>query len=207
MLRRGDTAVVSAPIAPGEKQLAFQYHLLSGRREIEIPVGRDSTTFNVLLEEPGARASAPGLALADSQLIEGRSFRRWTGELPANSTVRVTLPGAATDSRPLLAGMVAVLALGLLFAAWRMVPKLRPVSVDRLVGEIAVLDTKYQGREADTPPEEWVRISRPVAPRSRPGSRSLLLGSRAPGRLAALSDKTRTGMLGSRCDTGAAPPL
>lgn len=155
VLRRGDTAVVSAPIAPGEKQLAFQYHLLGGRREVEIPVGRDSTTFSVLLEEPGARASAPGLALADSQLIEGRSFRRWTGELPANSTVRVTLPGSATDSRPLLVGMVAVLALGLLLAAWRMVPRLRPVSVDRLVGEIAVLDTKYQGREADLPPEEW----------------------------------------------------
>lgn len=155
VLRRGDTAIVSAPIAPGEKQLAFQYHLGRGHREIEIPVGRDSTTFSVLLEEPGARASAPGLALADSQLIEGRSFRRWTGELPASSTVRVTLPGATADSRPLLAAMVAVLALGLLLAAWRIVPRVRPVSVDRLVGEIAVLDTKYQGREADTPPDEW----------------------------------------------------
>jgi hypothetical protein len=157
VIRRGDSAIVSAPIAPGEKQLAFQYHLPAGRQEIEIPVGAEPVGMNILLEEPGAKVTAPGVALADSQLIEGRSFRRWSGDLPANAIVRVTLPGAGTDARPILAAMVAVLALALLVAAWRLLPRARTVSADRLVGEIALLDTRYQGREAETTPEEWGR--------------------------------------------------
>jgi hypothetical protein len=53
--------------------------------------------------------------------------------------------------------MVAVLALALLAAAWRLLPRAPGVSTDRLVGEIAVLDTRYQGREAEIAPEEWAR--------------------------------------------------
>ncbi len=157
VIRRGDSAIVSAPIAPGEKQLAFQYHLPAGRQEIQVPVGAQPVALNVLLEERGATATAPGLTLADSQVIEGRSFRRWSGDLPANATVRVMLPGARADTTPILAGMVAVLALALLAAAWRMLPRARTVSTDRLIGEIALLDTRYEGREAETAPEEWTR--------------------------------------------------
>jgi hypothetical protein len=157
VLRRGDSAIVSAPIAPGEKQLAFQYHLPAGRQEIEIPVGAVPVGMNVLLEEPGATVTTPGVALADSQLIEGRMFQRWSGDLPANAVVRVTLPGAGSDAAPVLAAMVAVLALTLLAAAWRLLPRVRAVSTDRLVGEIALLDSRYQGREAETTSEEWVR--------------------------------------------------
>jgi hypothetical protein len=157
VMRRGDSAIVSAPIAPGEKQLAFQYHLPAGRQEIEIPVGSEPVGMNVLLEESGAEVVSPGLALADSQLIEGRSFQRWSGDLPANAIVRVALPGAGSDAAPILAAMVAVLALALLAAAWRMLPRARAMSTDRLVGEIALLDTRYQGREAETTSEEWAR--------------------------------------------------
>jgi hypothetical protein len=159
VVRRGDSVIVSAPIAPGEKQLAFQYHLPAGRQEIAIPVGREPVGLNVLLEETGATVTAPGLALADSQLIEGRSFQRWSGDVPANATVRVTLPGAGADATTILAAMVTVLALALLAAAWRMLPRARPPapSTDRLIGEIASLDTRYQGREAETSPEEWGR--------------------------------------------------
>jgi hypothetical protein len=155
--RRGDSAIVSAPISPGEKQLAFQYHLPAGRREIRIPVGPEPVGLNVLLEEPSATASGPGLALADSQLIEGRSFRRWTGDLPANALVRVTLPGSPPDAAPVLAALVAALALGLLAAAWRTLLRPRAMPTDRLVGEIALLDSRYQGRNAETSPDEWER--------------------------------------------------
>jgi hypothetical protein len=157
VLRRGDSAIVSAPIAPGEKQLAFQYHLPAGRQDIEIPVGAEPVGLNLLLEESGATVTAPGLALADSQVIEGREFQRWSGDLPANAVVRVTLPGAGTDAGRILAAMVAVLALALLAAAWRLLPRAGAVSTDRLVGEIALLDTRYQGREAETASEEWGR--------------------------------------------------
>jgi hypothetical protein len=157
VIRRGDSAIVSAPIAPGEKQLALQYHLPGGRQEIEIPVGPEPVGLNVLLEEPGATVTGPGLALADSQLIEGRSFRRWSGDMPADATVRVRLPGAGPGATPILAALVALLALSLLIAAWRLLPGTRVVSADRLVGEIATLDARYEGREAETPPEEWAR--------------------------------------------------
>jgi hypothetical protein len=113
--------------------------------------------MNVLLEEPGASITAPGLALADSQVIEGRSFRRWSGDLPANAIVRVTLPGAGADAAPILAAMVALLAVALLAGAWRVLPRARAIPADRLVGEIALLDTRYQGREAETTPDEWAR--------------------------------------------------
>jgi hypothetical protein len=53
--------------------------------------------------------------------------------------------------------MVAVIALALLAAAWRMVPRARAASTDRLVGEIALLDTRYQGREEETTSQEWGR--------------------------------------------------
>ena len=155
--RRGDSAIVSAPIAPGEKQLALQYHIAGGRQEIEIPVGAEPVGLNVLLEEPGATAVGPGLALADSQVIEGRSFQRWSGDLPANSVVRVRLPGAGTEATQVLGGLVALLALALLAAAWRLLPRTRVVSSDRLVGEIAALDARYEGREGETGPEEWAR--------------------------------------------------
>jgi hypothetical protein len=157
VVRRGDSAIVSAPIAPGEKQLAFQYHLPAGRQEIEIPVGADPVGLNVLLEESGATVAGPGLALADSQVIEGRAFQRWSGDLPANAVVRVILPGTGSDSARILAALVAVLALALLAAAWRMLPRTSAVSTDRLLGEIALLDARYQDREPETTTEEWAR--------------------------------------------------
>ena len=157
VFRRGDSAIVSAPIAPGERRLAFQYHLPAGRQEIEIPVGAEPVGLNVLLEESGATVTAPGLALADSQVIEGRAFQRWSGDLPANAVVRVILPGTGSNAAPILAAMVAALALALLAAAWRMLPRGRTVSTDRLFGEIALLDARYQGREPETTPEEWAR--------------------------------------------------
>jgi hypothetical protein len=157
VLRRGDSVIVSAPVAPGQKQLAFVYHLPAGRRNVEIPTGPDSVGVNLLVEEAGATVAGPGVALADSQLIEGRSFRRWNGDLAPNTILRVSLPGADPAAPRILAGLVAVLALALLIAAWRLLPRARPVSTDRLIGEIALLDVRYQGREAETSPEDWAR--------------------------------------------------
>ncbi|HEX2220676.1 MAG TPA: hypothetical protein VHG35_17900, partial [Gemmatimonadales bacterium] len=155
--RRGDSVIVSAPISPGEKQLAFQYHLPAGGQEIEIPVGSEPVTLNVLLEEAGGTVVGPGLVAADSQLIEGRSFRRWSGDVPAGAVVRVTLPGATANATPILAVLVGLLALALLVAAWRMLPRTGPISSNGILDEIAALDARYQGKQAETPPDEWAR--------------------------------------------------
>jgi hypothetical protein len=157
VLRRGDSAIVSAPLAPGQKQLAFLYRLPAGRQEVEIPIGSDSVGVNLLVEEEGATVAGPGVELADSQLIEGRAFPRWSGDVAPNTIVRVSLPGADPVAPRILAVLVALLALALLAAAWRVLPRARRISTDRLIGEIALLDVRYQGREAESSPEEWAR--------------------------------------------------
>jgi hypothetical protein len=67
------------------------------------------------------------------------------------------LPGSPPDAAPVLAALVAALALGLLAAAWRTLLRPRAVASDRLVGEIALLDGRYQGRKAETRPDQWER--------------------------------------------------
>jgi hypothetical protein len=69
----------------------------------------------------------------------------------------VSLPGADPVAPRILAVLVALLALALLAAAWRVLPRARRISTDRLIGEIALLDVRYQGREAESSPEEWAR--------------------------------------------------
>jgi hypothetical protein len=186
--RRGDSVIVSAPISPGEKQLAFQYHLPGGRQTIELQMGAEPVALNVLLEEPTASASGPGLAAADSQTIEGRSFRRWTGDVPANAVVRITLPGAGGSSTPVMAALIALLALALLLAAWRTLPRRtvvggpagRPDHADRLLNEVAALDAHYQGREAELPAEEWARYLERRAALKAEAAAALARDSRGP---------------------------
>ena len=97
MARRGDSVFMAAPIGPGEKQLSFQYHLPRGRTAIQIPFGREGGPVNVLLEEPGATVAAPRMTLADTQLIGGRSFRRYTGAVPAGAVDLREAAGTSAD--------------------------------------------------------------------------------------------------------------
>ena len=180
--------IVSAPISPGEKQLAFQYHLPGGRQAVELPVGAEPVALNVLLEEAGGSVSGPGLVESDSQSIEGRSFRRWTGDVPANAVIRIALPGAGASSMPVIAALVSVLALALLLAAWRILrrgPASAPASgrrddVDLLLNEIAALDARYQGREAELPSEEWDRYLERRAALKAEAAAALARASRGP---------------------------
>ena len=185
--RRGDSVIVSAPISPGEKQLAFQYHLPAGRQTIELPIGAEPVALDVLLEEPGASAAGPGLAAADSQAIEGRSFRRWSGQVPANTVIRIGLPGAGGSSAPVIAALVGVLALALLLAAWRILPRrtaaapaARRDDADLLLNEVAALDARYAGREAEVPSEEWAHYLARRADLKAEAAAALARESRAP---------------------------
>jgi hypothetical protein len=186
--RRGDSVIVSAPISPGQKQLAFQYHLPGGRQAIQLPMSGEAVALNVLIEESGATASGPGLAEADTQTIEGRSFRRWSGDVPANAVIRIALPGGGAGSTPVIAALVAVLALALLVAAWRILPRRTPVptpfgggaDADLLLNQIAALDARYQGREAETPAEEWARYLDRRATLKAAATSALARGTRGP---------------------------
>jgi hypothetical protein len=159
LARRGDSLVASAAIAPGEKQLTLQYQIPAGQDSISLAVERSGVTFNVLAEEPGARVVAPGLVLADSQVIQGRSFRRWTGKVAAPAVIRVTLPSRGPTPYWVLLGLVSGLALGLAAAGWYIVSRRSRQRAagpaDSLIAAIAVLDARYLGREQETSDQEW----------------------------------------------------
>jgi hypothetical protein len=157
--RRGDSLIVTAPIAPGEKQLAIQYQVPAGRRSLELPLQHPGVTVNVLTEEPDVRVIGRGITLADSQVIEGRSFRRWTGVVPVAGFIRLILPGSGGTPAWVLPALVVGLGLSLVGAGWYLftrrgqsAPRPRP---DELVDAIAALDARYLDREGETPAQEW----------------------------------------------------
>jgi hypothetical protein len=158
LARRGDSLLIAAAIAPGEKQLTLQYRIPAGRNSIALPIGNPGMPVNVLAEESGAKVTGPGLALADSQVIQGRSFRRWTGTVPGSSLIRIVLPGRPRAPRWLLIALVAGLAVGLAGTGWYVLSRRSGpavASADALVSAIAALDARYLGQEQDTPEQEW----------------------------------------------------
>jgi hypothetical protein len=158
LARKGDSLLVAAAIAPGEKQLTLQYRIPAGRNSISLPIGNPGMRVNVLAEETGAKVAGPGLALADSQVIQGRSFRRWTGTVPGSSVVRVALPGQPRTPHWLLIALVAGLAAALATTGWYVLSRRSGTvieSADTLVSAIAALDARYLGQEQDTPEQEW----------------------------------------------------
>jgi hypothetical protein len=160
VVRIADTVKVFAPLAPGQKLLTLEYAVVPVRGRLEFPAGMGATPVNLLVEERDARVSGGTLALADSQVIEGRSFRRYTGQVPAGGSVAVTLGTAgAAAARPALAVLVALVAVILAIAAAVVVRRARvpaeAAAPPRLLDAIAALDARYLERERDTSPEEW----------------------------------------------------
>jgi hypothetical protein len=156
--RQHDSALVSAPIAPGQKQLSLEYLIPPGRPVVDFPIGRTGGRVNLLVEERGATVSGGTLALADSQVIEGRSFLRWTGVVPPGGSVRLHLPLLPRTPVTLLAGLVAAVGLTLVLAAWRSLRQPAPApALEPALDAIAMLDARYAGKEQETPTEEWQR--------------------------------------------------
>jgi hypothetical protein len=156
---RHDSVMLFAPIAPGEKQLIYTYSLPPGPGRVRIPALDSIATANVLLEEFDRTVKGGGIVKADSEKIEGRSFRQWVGPVPAGGVVEIDFP-AIGGTRWLLPALVGTLALVLGAVALKVlsgtrggVPPKSPALIDRL----ARLDRQYAGKEASTPPEEWQR--------------------------------------------------
>ena len=81
-----------------------------------------------------------------------------------------------------------VLALALLLAGWRILPRRavaaappgRRDDADLLLNEVAALDARYQGREAELPPEEWARYVAQRAALKAEAAAALARESRGP---------------------------
>jgi hypothetical protein len=169
--RRGDRLLFFAPLPPGEKQVVVEYQLPPAAREAQLRFDQPAALVNVLAAEPGVAVSGPGIAFADTQVIEGRPYRHWTGAVAAGGTVRISFPGPPAALRWMLPALVVLVAASLVAAgAWA--ARGRSVgpsgdsaaTADGLVNRLASLDAQYAGREADSAPEEWQRY---LAERSR----------------------------------------
>lgn len=162
VVRIDDSVHVLAPLAPGQKQLSLEYALPPTRLDVAWPIGPSGALVNLLVEERGVRVSG-GLVPVDSQVIEGRTFQRWKGNVPPGGVVRLVLRSGAKAPWPVLGGMVAAVAAALTFAAWRLLR--RPPAAgrvvlterERLLDAIAALDARYLDRETAMPADEWQR--------------------------------------------------
>lgn len=154
---RGDSILVFAPIAPGEKQIALEYAIRPGA-PLELTFSQDSVATNILVQDAGARVLGAEMMAMDSQVIEGERFDRWVGAPHPDETITVRFDGA-TSSIPgwVLPAMVGLVGAGLLVAVFRRQPRKSVISLEALTDRIAELEAKYAGREADLPPEEWNR--------------------------------------------------
>jgi hypothetical protein len=159
---RRDSALIFAPLSPGDKELMLQYRIPGTLRRFLVPSDRILDSVFVLLEEPGGRVATPGFVQVDSQMLDGRAFRRWTGTLGQPADIEIALPSARLSQGQLLAALVA--GAGVVFAllAWRMTRKGSPAHRSPLTAHptaltdtIARLDERFQGREAETAAPEW----------------------------------------------------
>jgi len=155
--RQGDSLIVTAPIAPGEKQLTLEYLVPAGHGVLELSLSEPVAMLNVLAEESGAVVTGGTLVFADSQTLQGRSFRRWTGAGPAGAVLRVVLPGHRRAPESILAGLVAAVAVALAVAGGRLMMKREKMaaSAEELLERLAGLDARYQYREQEVPADEW----------------------------------------------------
>lgn len=157
---RRDSALLFAPISPGEKELMLQYRIPGELRRLAVPL-TPSDSVVVLLEEPSARVIAPPLSRTEAQLLEGRRFLRWAGPVGGAVALEVAFPGSALAAQWLLAGLVGATALAfgaltvvLLRRRRRVAPALAAAA---LVDAAARLDAEYLGREGEVSREEWAR--------------------------------------------------
>jgi hypothetical protein len=156
---KDDAVQLLAPIAPGEKQLLYTYQLPSGPGTVRIPLAERVGAMNILLEEFDRRVTGGGITRGDSQAIEGRSFRQWSGVGPAGSVIAIDFPSLGTRwvLPTLVIGFAASLAwVALRVFAGRRQPIPAPAAAP-LLDQLARLDARYREREAEVPAEEWAR--------------------------------------------------
>lgn len=182
---RGDSALIFAPLSPGDKELMLQYRIPGTLRRFTVPAERITDSVFVLLEEPGGRVATPGFSAADSQMLDGRPFRRWAGRVAQPSDLEIVLPSPWLSQGQLLAALVAAFAAAFALVAWLVSRRRRPAlaaATDTdpayLTDLVARLDQRFLVRQAETPAAEWsgyreerarllARLERALATRSR----------------------------------------
>ncbi|HTK43419.1 MAG TPA: hypothetical protein VL287_17670, partial [Gemmatimonadales bacterium] len=131
---------------------------------LDLPFEGPADLVNVLIGDRGARVSGGGLAPADTEVIQGRTYQRWMGPVAAGAVVRIRLNQPDLAPGWLLPALVAGFGGALIVAATRglrgpAVPTEAGGSAeaDVLLERLAQLDARYAEREAETALAEWER--------------------------------------------------
>jgi hypothetical protein len=110
--KSGSRVVVTAPIAPGIKQLSFSYDLPVAAFPLSIPAERHTDLLEVLVEDPAAVVTGPGIGEVDPVTVEDRSLRRFVArDVEPSAVIRVDAPRPGGPGRTTYIAAVAT-ALG-----------------------------------------------------------------------------------------------
>jgi len=144
LLLAGSRAVLHMPFAPGLKQIAFSYSLAPERFPLTVASERNTSVFEVLVEDPHATVQGPRMAAVDPVLVEGRSFRRFLGQdVPAGARIVVDAPAPQPPwTRWIVPALLALLGLAMVSAL--AMSRRRPALASRAPTPIApepVVDT------------------------------------------------------------------
>lgn len=150
---------VTAPFAPGLKQLSFQYTLPQSSFPLHIPLEQEATVLELLLEEPKAEARGAKLKPQQPATIERRIFQRYlAADAPAGSSIEIRVPVviAAANVRvywEIAGALAALMAAGLIvwYARARSRGAMRtrtataaPSATETLARAIATLDAEFE---------------------------------------------------------------
>ncbi len=151
---RGDSVMLFAPVAPGDKQIIYTYSLPPNPGRVRVPMLDSVGALNVLLEEQDISVRGAGLTRGGPQTIENRVFMQWNGPAAAGSVLEIGFSGGL--ARWLLPGLVSLVALALLGLTVRALRRPAvPVSAASPLDQLARLDARWAGKEAETAPAEW----------------------------------------------------
>ena len=158
---RNDSILIFAPISLGQAQMVVRYSLPASSGVVGVPIEDSVASFNVLVEEGGARVSGGHLAPAAPEQLGGRSFLHWSGAMPAGAMVSVRLGGGGALPARLLPTLLGLMALALGAVGLRVLRgrEMKGVAstpgATALIDQVARLDLRFGGREGETPPAEW----------------------------------------------------
>jgi hypothetical protein len=151
--------LVTAPFAPGLKQLSFSYTVPQKAFPLRVPLEQGATVLELLLEEPKAQARGATLKPVAPATIERRVFQRYLGaDAPAGAAIDIEVPVVQAAQNvhvywEIAGALAALMAAGLV--AWyararrrsALAPKSRapvPDAAETLAREIASLDAEFE---------------------------------------------------------------
>lgn len=161
----GDSALVFAPLSPGEKNLMLSYAIPAGRDRVRWPAPADS--LDVLLEEvSGATVSGAGLVPVPPATLLGMELRRWQAVPPTGPWAEARFDTTRTSQRTALVALVVVLVAatvaGAVVAFRRRVRAAMRATAPAQdpIDAIARLDARYAGRRTEVGEEAWAEYQR-----------------------------------------------